>query len=503
MAIAEYFSRNALAISQVVSGLDESKLASILNQTCVCITIGKDGNGKEGRALLDLLVRLLARLYPRILFRGDQESELLDGASNLASRINPCLDLGGKPTVEIVIGQSQLAPCAASRIYAGSGEWDATVSTQQKQSCGTSSNPFGSGASACLAAATLFRQVFLSENQLDHDSKISVLTNQTTKGTSPALEGHLGEIVLAGAGAIGNAAVWALSRLTMTGKVSIVDHEEIELSNLQRYVMAERSDKKKSKAPFAAEKLSGCLQAQAHNCTIAEFLKMKRHKVDRLVLALDSREDRCLAQASLPRWVANAWTQPRDLGVSTHDFLNGACVQCLYLPKGTSKNEDEVVAETLGVTDRIMQIRCLLHQDLGTPLDLLQAISEAKHIAIDKLVPFQDRSLRSLYTEGFCGGAVIPIELINSPPDELHVPLAHQSTLAGILVVASVVESALGLAGDGSTVTQFDVLEKNSQLHTRPVAKDPRSICICQDTDFRETYKTKYQIQQLPTNSPS
>ena len=51
-----------------------------------------------------------------------------------------------------------------------------------------------------------------------------------------------------------------------------------------------------------------------------------------------------LVRRLCPRRVANAWTQPGDLGVSSHDFLEGACVNCLYLPDGEQKNEDQIIA---------------------------------------------------------------------------------------------------------------------------------------------------------------
>ena len=118
---------------------------------------------------------------------------------------------------------------------------------------------------------------------------------------------------------------------------------------------------------YIARKFNGMLNANAYQCELAEFVQKKRHTVDCLLLALDSAYHRRSAQASLPRWIANAWTQPGDLGVSTHDFLDGACVYCLYLPDGTSKNEDEIIAETFGVPDRVMQIRILLYKNEGAP----------------------------------------------------------------------------------------------------------------------------------------
>jgi hypothetical protein len=62
------------------------------------------------------------------------------------------------------------------------------------------------------------------------------------------------------------------------------------------------------------------------------------HRFDRVLLAVDSAADRIAAQAALPRWIANAWTQPENIGVSRHSFLGEApCVACLYMPQGASK----------------------------------------------------------------------------------------------------------------------------------------------------------------------
>ncbi|MCY3883588.1 MAG: E2 ligase fold family C protein, partial [Gammaproteobacteria bacterium] len=192
MAVADYFKRNVLAISQLISGLDETNLEQKLGQTSILITIGRDVDDQEGRSLLDLLVRLLARLYPTISFRADVKHELSKSAHNLASRINPCIGINGKPNVEIVIGRSKLDPCATTRIFAGSSGWEGVVSTKQPLSCGNSNNPFGPGAGACLVAATLFRKLFLGEDQLIHDLKISVLGNCSTGGSQSELKGSIG-----------------------------------------------------------------------------------------------------------------------------------------------------------------------------------------------------------------------------------------------------------------------------------------------------------------------
>ena len=201
-------------------------------------------------------------------------------------------------------------------------------------------------------------------------------------------------------------------------------------------------------------------------------------------------KDRCAGQASLPLRIANAWTQPGDLGVSVHDFLEGACVSCLYLPDSRQENEDEIIAEAFGVPDRLMQVRVLLHDGDGAPRDLLEAIASAGGLALEKLLSFEGRPLRALYTEGFCGGVVIPLERIGAPANEVHVPLGHQSALAGVLLAAAGV--TMGLNGcANSLVARYDVLKPQERYHVHPVAKKGGGMCICEDDDYRDVYRKK------------
>lgn len=492
MAIPDYFQRNAVAVSQVISGLDEQRLASRLADVCIGVTIGPDAGGDEGRAMADLLVRLLARLYPSIIIHEERAGGVGDEIRALARRINPRIDLSGQATIEMVIGTTEPRWRTARTVFAGCDGWTARLSTHGPQGCGASNNPFGAGLAACLAAAEVFRAVFLPGTELDGDREIAVSgAGERARGNGD-VEGSVGSLVLAGAGAIGNAAAWALSRTAVDGLIEIVDHETVDLGNLQRYVLAERDDEERQKAPFVAGGFNGKLSATGHACTIAEFLQKRSHRVDNLLLALDSAKDRCAAQASLPRRVANAWTQPGDLGVSCHDFLEGACVGCLYLPNGKRKNEDEIIADSFGVPDRLMLVRTLLYKDEGAPRDLLLAIAAARDLPLEKLLPFEGRSLRALYTEGFCGGAVIPLGEPGRPANEVHVPLAHQSALAGVLLAAAGVRIGLSERVD-SVVTQYDVLKPQERFQVYPVAKHPGGRCICQDADYREVYRRKYR----------
>ena len=491
MAVPDYFQRNAVAVSQVMGGLDEKRLASILDDVCIGVTFAVDAGGKEGRATQDLLVRLLARLYPSIAVRDEADGSIADEAAVLARRINPRVDLSGQPTVEIVVGLARARSRAEPVIYAGSSGWRARLSTCRPQACGESNNPFGAGLAACMAAAVLFRRVFLGETAWEQDVEFTVPGMEDTGECLTDVVDEAVNIVLAGAGAIGNGAAWALARSELRGTIEIVDQESVDLGNLQRYVLAERNDERERKAELLAGKFVGSLEARAYDCSIASFLQGKRHKVEYLLLALDSARDRRAAQASMPRLIANGWTQPGDMGVSQHDFLNGACVNCLYLPDGKRPNEDEIFADAFGVPEKAMEIRDLLYRNGGAPRNLLEAIGTARGIPLDKLLPFEGRPLRNLYTEGFCGGAVVPLSKAGAPRTDVHVPLAHQSALAGVLLAAAGVRMGIGGRID-SVVAQYDVLRPQEQFHVYPAAKHVGNHCICQDQDYREVYRKKH-----------
>jgi hypothetical protein len=495
MALADYYARSALAASQVLSGFDEERIRAVLDSARVGLAIGSDAaKCSEGRALLDLLVRLLARLYPTLVIRSGVEGQnAADEAMRLARAINPNIDFASDPTLEIAIGTALPSAGEWPRIFVGSNGWNAFVGTTKSQTLGSSQNPFGAGAAACLAAANVFRWVFQGQGtSLDEDSIFSVLENESRLGGDADLTGSVGDIVLVGAGAIGNASGWAFSRLPMEGVLHIVDHQAIDLGNLQRYILTERTDENKVKVEVLARYFTGRMQPDPQTLNFESFVSSKGYAWSRMILALDSSRDRRAAQASLPQWIANAWTQPGDLGVSSHDFLDGACVACLYLAGQALENEDAIIASALGISDRLVQIRTLLHNGDGVPHDLLDSIAKARAIPIERLLPFEGRPVRDLYTEGFCGGAVIPLGAVGTPRQEVHVPLAHQSALAGLLLAAAAVRQALGLNRPGTQVTRIDVMRPLGTYLTQLAAKDQRGICICQDNDYRDIYQRKY-----------
>jgi hypothetical protein len=493
MALADYYGRAALAAAQVLEGFDERRFQAQLSTTRVGIVFDDDAETQEGHALLDLTVRLIARLYPTISIEGPPATarEL----TALARAVNPAIELASEADLGIAVGGVRRP--YPTTIYAGSSRWDALLDDANPRRVGNSDNPFGAGVAACLAAAALFREVFQGPGRLDAGLRFSALHQdrvvEATRG--PRRQWQLdGDAVLVGLGAIGNAAAWALSRAPLEGRLHLVDDEAVELSNLQRYVLTERRDVGAVKVELAAAIPSRELELVPHAQSLVEFLAEGGYEWSQFLLGLDSAEDRRSAQAALPRWIANAWTQPGDLGCSIHSRFGGegACVACLYLPTGGVPNEDETVAQTLGVPHLQQQVRTLLHT--GAPVDrqFLGMIAGAIGRPPEDLLPFEGRPIRELYVEGFCGGALVPIGDAGRPRQEMHVPLAHQSALAGMLLAACLVRSAIDADPPATRATRINVLAPVGEALAQTVLARRDGRCLCDDVDFVAAFDLKY-----------
>jgi hypothetical protein len=505
MALADYYSRAAVAAAQVIAGFDEEAFRGALETACVGISFDRDAaETREGQTLLNLAVRLLARLYPTIALQPAPGAEVFaEQLTSLAKAINPNLTVAENAGVGIAVGCN--APAFNRTIFAGSRGWTATLSCKTPQAVGDGPIPFGAGAAACLAAAVVFRIVLLDDAEAPADVTFSCLD-----GVDPVPEPAIPDdgwclpepTVLVGCGAVGQAAVWALARSPLRGDLFLVDGELIELSNMQRYVLTTRQDEDAAKTHLAADNITNALNPRAHPGDWASFTTAYGHRWAAVLTALDSAAHRRAVQAALPQWIANAWTQPGDLGVSTHAFMTDACLACLYIPTGPGPNEDAIVANALGIPDRAADVRTLLHTGAPTPAALLDVIATGLGVSRDRLDAFEGQPIRKVYVDGVCGGAVLPLGMAGTPRQDVHVPLAHQSALAGVLLAARLVRMAAGADTGRTEITRLNILRNPGEQPTQYALKDPRGICICQDADYQDVYTDKWAPPTKP-GSPS
>jgi len=504
MGLAPFFDRARQSAAQVLCDFDTASFEKRLYAVVVVLAFDTQAaTSVEGLAALDLAARMIARLYPRVRVRPlDGDGAYADELVELMRSINPEIEVvtdGRGEQISIVAGMTAVESAA---VYMGSDRWIARVSSAPV-GFSPSVNPFGAGAAACIAMANVFRWVFgawLTKPELDADVTLSLLNFEMgEKAENADLPAALdfGLVQLVGVGAIGNAFVWAMSRLQcVSGALHLIDHETIDLTNLQRYVLTTSTDIDASKVALATKFLAGDIEVTPFACSWADYVAgMGHHRFDTVAVALDTARDRVQVQSSLPRRVFNSWTQTGDLGVSRHGFAGEeACLACLYLPTGPSRNEDEIVAEELGFPpEQQMLVRELLYFGMPIGEEMVREIAARLNVDVDALLPFAGLPLRAFRQKAICGNAIMRAP--DGGGSDLEVPMAFQSALAGVMLAAEVVAATPGVRESQPAVRSIvDLMRSLPERITFPVLKGGPgpARCICQDADHLAVYREKY-----------
>jgi hypothetical protein len=515
MSLANFIDRAATAASQVLSEFSASAFKERLEQHVIAVVVdGAAAQSSEGRWTAELAVNLLARLYPRlaIVAAEDDLSGFTVELGLIAEAINPeitLLDRLGSASATLVVGETPVSS-PGTTFYIGSDAWRARLSMTGPVCCGHSLNPFGAGAAAAFGAANVFRSIFADQLELSHlDAEIDLSLFDYTQGAASEADlgaVDIGEAYLVGLGAIGNGSLWALSRMQgVEGILHLIDHDPIDLSNLQRYVLTTQKHAGRRKTEIAAEVLAATkLVTKQYPMRWAEFLQSRTDwRFERVVVALDNVPDRVALQGALPKWIANAWTQELDLGVSRHGFGDGGpCLCCLYLPMGKVKDEHELIADELRLPHMALEIRTLLQTSAPVDTEFVEQVATAFGVQFDALSPFVGQPVRSFHQRAICGGLML--RLTDSQiPGAAVVPMAFQSALAGIMLAAELVKHAAGRLDATAPITRMNLLRPLAPFLRDPRGPDQTGRCICNDEDYRAIYREKYSVSESTPRPPS
>ncbi len=509
MALAKYFSKDVLAITQVLNKGGVDIFSSLLNVHVIEIAFDTDVLFQEGKASIDLLIKLASRLYPKLKFTSlnNLTDRYVKQFENLAKNINNKIDIVTEPsTIIIVIGKTSVVSSSVNTpiFYVGSNNWMVYFSNTQPVGSGDSLMPFAAGAAACIAAANIFRYVFNSLIEaVEYDSDICLsLISLEENDTNPKLTiSDIGDVVVVGLGAVGNGVLWSLSNLaTITGKISFIDHEFVSLSNLQRYVECEELDEGKLKVELANEKLAhGRFVTEGFAMTWKDYIAKHKDFENSMVLCgVDSAKGRIGIQSSLPKQILNGFTEQGLLGVSRHiNFLDNACIGCMYIPTENKKSKSQEVAENLGIPHLEKDlVRPYLYYDFLVDENILKQISLYNNINQDELKRFIGIPMSKFYSDFVCGGILLTLKQKEDSTAKIETPLAFQSAFAGILLVSELFLIRGGIRdGNFKNVTHFYPLlpiQNGINPYNHTLSKNKGNNCFCLDKLFVEAYKGKY-----------
>jgi len=519
MAIAKYFSKDLLAINQLLKSSNKN-LEDILLKTKVGIAFDTNAiETEEGNKALDLLVRLLSRLYPFLSIidlSSQNESKVLE-LKKLAKSINSCIEFS---TTAFDLSVLIIAGLTKSKVenngvtlYFGSDNWNAKFSQSNPQKFNSSNNPFGCGIATCIAVSNVFRLVFkdfLPEKGLDENLIFSTI-NYSTSDTSynPVLdEVNLKEVVLVGIGAIGNGSIWALSNLScIKGNLELVDNEEVSLSNLQRYVMFSEKDVNHIKVDLVVKDFNKkMIKVTPYKMTWAGYLTVRDNwDITTVAVAIDNKKDRIGLQSSLPKKIFNSYTETNFLGIARHtDFVNTACLACGYIPSQKEKNYINEVADNCNIPNFSIAVKDYINLNLDVDAisspqntsSLLDIIAQANKIERNKLVQFHGKKVSEFYSEFICGGISLSLSEKENKVTNVDAPLAFQSAMAGILLAAELII-------DAGSFRKMPIKQQSHLYPLNPIgpnnpfnhqlSKDNTGRCLCRDEDFQKQYNNKWK----------
>lgn len=230
------------------------------------------------------------------------------------------------------------------------------------------SNPIAALGAASLGVAEVFKRLLRLRHgagELVDGCVYSLWSYQVGEEVSaPALPDVLDlDVLVAGAGAIGNGVAHLFSRLAVRGKVAVVDAQAYGEENWGTCLRLKRGASTAMKADYIADLLGGPVQARAFPGQIAAVAARPDWRTPPVVLnGFDNVEARYAAQDLWPDIVIDGAIGPKlECQVTVHPWESGtACVRCTFdLPIGPSAEAVQAQAsglarEALGDMSRVL-----------------------------------------------------------------------------------------------------------------------------------------------------
>ena len=439
---------------------------------------------------------ILLNLFPRFL-----NTVSYDGPSNIMKNFPPShckkISIGRiqNPTITIVLGNNEYK-CENDILYVGSAGWSIYISTNKP--CQWKPD-FVNSLSAFYAAGLVVGEVYkyiLPDDQVDKIKHFEYDLITHGSNPQPVLEPQIPDLInfdnftLVGCGAIGQAFALALKFTTkITGKIILIDDDNVEISNIQRCVCTFNEYDNMPKVILLQRLLSDgnpTLFPAALNCKY-ESLKITETSFKEIVTAVDNVTTRLNVQAGLPKIVWNAWTDTSRYtlryGVSYH-VLDGLyqCLACSYYPNENIPTQLELDSKTTGISEtRIKQNSIVTEEDIAQ----IERHTGKKR---DDLRPLIGQHMNKLLRAP-CGMFMRPIDSIHEPTPAPHTPF-----LAGVFLATQIILCKIPSFSNTSKLikpsAEFSALHIPNKYFVRKHKKNVN--CFCNDDIYRNVYDKKW-----------
>jgi molybdopterin/thiamine biosynthesis adenylyltransferase len=333
-------------------------------------------------------------------------------------------------------------------------------------------NPVAALAAACLGVAEVFKRLLRvreSRGHLIDGLSFSLHTFQAgVSDFGPPLPGNLPlDLLLVGAGAIGNGVVHLLSLLQVSGRIWIVDRQTFQEENLGTCLLIGPSDIGRAKAMVALKALERRLAGKGFVEDIVEFGNRLGKEVPypKVVLTgLDNIDARHAIQDLWPDLIIDGAIGDFSCQVSRHPWgEDTACLKCLFrhLP---GKSTEHVVSKATGLTEN----RAEQMHEFVSKEDVTKAPADKKNWLQARI----GKQICSVVQEG------IAQQISNEEQKEGFEPsVPFVACLSSCMIVAELVKSIYGWPSSLESRFQFDVLHGPALGQELPQRR--RQDCVC------------------------
>lgn len=434
-------------------------------------------------------LNLISRMFPLVQFEAVADEPLLIlpwGSGTLVSEKQ-------QAEFTLVFGSAYGPQNSQRTVTANCHNWSVYVDTPIDADSKESWNPILALVTACYAAARctqlLLGEVVEGETHWRPFSILDFADGKTEFDWSAELP--LGEAHLAGIGAIGSGFLYALAaHQRAKGKLVLVDHDRVELSNLGRYTFFDAQDEGQFKTVAAKrrlEKFGLALDVIPVEKRFEEYFKesygsYSGFRVENLISAPDRRSTRRRFQRFLPRRMWDASTGPNQVTVHSNSFDRElACAECIYPETPDERARERHIAASLNVD-----------------LERIESGEPIKEIDAKKIVQkYPEQSIEELVGKAFdsvfrnlCSAGELRLA-----GEIVHAPFSFVSGLAGVLLYFEFVKSLRPEAfGAFRNCNYFQV---NPLRLPNPEFREERGSrreCMCQKDEFRTVYNRLWGV---------
>lgn len=467
-----------------LSGLSLDKARLLFQQD---LYIALDPALRQNRTYLlafSYAVNLLTRLFPTTRF------DEIGGVPHLIlpwGGTSP-LTRGSRSTDTILVfGKVSTANNASRIVNANCHDWHIYVDLPLDPDLNEDWNPILALATACYAAARVTK-ILLGDavDGPDRWQPFSILDFREGRVRFDWEESlPIGDVYLAGVGAIGSSALLGLAAHgAATGRLILVDHDPLDRSNLGRYSFFDTYDEGHNKAERAKLRIDGMglnLTVEAVERRFENYFDEQQSKnplfgIPRLLSAPDRRDIRRQFQSRLPREVWDASTGP-DQVVLHHNRFDPelACLACIYPEDPIEHAHLRHVALTLDISyERVLS---------GEPIteeDAKRIRARYPHLPSESLI---GRAFDSLFRELCAAGRLRGEDM------GVLAPFSFISGLAGVLLYFEFVKS---LRPDiFGPYQEYNYTQLNPFFPPNPDFRRlqrSRPGCSCQDRKVRKVF---------------